>query len=83
MDVLVNFHNELVSKFIISSRGDWVKLLHGQVVTVAFSHKLEESRSCELCRITSISNLLFMRNLEMIDGSEETLWPKTDFYLSE
>ena len=30
------------------NRGD---RLHGQVVTVAFSQKLEDSKSCELCRM--------------------------------
>ena len=49
-------------------------MLHGQVVTVAFSQKLEDSRSCELCRIKSIANQVCIRNLEMIDGNNKKLF---------
>ena len=55
-----------------------------QVVTVTFSQKLEESRSSELCRMKSTSNMLCIRNLEMIiDGKKKTISPKTYFVLSE
>ena len=40
---------------------------------VAFSQKkLEASRSCELCRMESVSNKLYMWNLEMIDDKKKT-----------
>ena len=55
-------------------------VVHGQVVTVAFSQKLEDiMRSCELRCLNSISNQLCMRNLEMIDGNKKKLWPKNRF----
>ena len=60
-----------------------VQLLHGQVVTVAFSQKLEDNKSSRLYRMKSISNQLCTRNLEIIYGNKNKLWPKTYFYLSD
>ena len=61
-------------------------MLHGQVVTVAFSQKLEDSMSSRLYRMKYISNQSCTRNLEIIYnyGNKKKLWPNFfDFYLSE
>ena len=51
-----------------------------QVVTVAFSQKLEDSRSSRLYWMKNISNQLCMRNLEIICDNKKKLWPKNGFF---
>ena len=56
-----------------------MELFQGKVATVAFSQKLEDSRSFWLHRMKNISNQLGMRNLEMIYGNKKKLRPKMMF----
>ena len=70
---------------LTKGRGDRVYSCYtGKLLQLRFlKNCMEDSRSCELCCVKSISNQLCMQNLEMIDGNKKQLWPKIDFYLSE
>ena len=76
---ILSLRQVLAAIFFFLWNAPRVYLLHGQVVTVVVSQKLEGSRSSRSYRMRNILNQLCMQNLEIIYGNTNKILPKKIF----